>query len=252
MLIRTSAAALAVFVASGAIANPGVVYNDALNDIASNIATGNGTLDLVSMEVSNTATDLVFSLRVNGDLTGASATDWGKFMIGIATGNGTGTTSGNGWGRPINMSAANGGMTHWIGSWVDGSSTGAPIGGVELYNRSNSAWNRLGASWDSGSPFPGSLTVATRTVTFSVSLSSLGLSAGSTFYFDAYSSGGGGADSAIDALANPGVSVQNWGDSYTSSAPNIFSYTISQVPAPGALALLGVAGVAAGRRRRKA
>ena len=86
MLIRTSAAALAVFVASGAIANPGVVYNDALNDISNNLTSGNGTLDLVSMEVSNTATDLVFSLRVNGDLTGASATDWGKFMIDIATG----------------------------------------------------------------------------------------------------------------------------------------------------------------------
>ena len=39
-------------------------------------------------------------------------------MIGIATGNGSGITSGNGWGRPINMSAPNGGMTHWIGSWV--------------------------------------------------------------------------------------------------------------------------------------
>ncbi len=252
MLIRTSAAALAVFVASGAIANPGVVYNDALNDISNNLTSGNGTLDLVSMEVSNTATDLVFSLRVNGDLTGASATDWGKFMIGIATGNGAGTTSGNGWGRPINMNAANGGMTHWIGSWVDGSSTGAPIGGAEAYSNGNGGWNRLGATWDGASPFPGSLNVSTRTIDFTVSLASLNLSAGSTFYFDAYSSGGGGSDSAIDALANPGASVQNWGDSYTSSAPNIFSYTISQVPAPGALALLGVAGVAAGRRRRKA
>jgi hypothetical protein len=80
-------------------------------------------------------------------------------------------------------------------------------------------------------------------------MASLGLSMGDTFYFDAYSSGGGSGDGAIDALANPNVSVQGWGDSYTSSAPNIFSYTI---PAPGALALLGVAGIAAGRRSRKA
>jgi uncharacterized protein (TIGR03382 family) len=73
---------------------------------------------------------------------------------------------------------------------------------------------------------------------------------GDTFYFDAYSSGGGGGDGAIDALANPNVSVQGWGDSYTSNVTNgIYAYTI---PAPGALALLGLAGVAAGRRARKA
>jgi hypothetical protein len=238
MLIRTSGAALAAFVASTAFANPGILastYNDAANDIANGIATGGGTLDLLSMEVSHTATDLVFSLRVNGNVTGNGSVDWGKFMIGIATGNGSGTTSGNGWGRPINMSAPNGGMTHWIGSWVDGG------GGSQLWTHGSGSW--------SGPASLAAFGFSGNTITYTVSMASLGLSMGDTFYFDAYSSGGGGGDGAIDALANPNVSVQGWSDSYTSSAPNIFSYTI---PAPGALALLGVAGITAGRRARKA
>jgi hypothetical protein len=238
MLIRTSGAALAAFVASTAFANPGILastYNDAANDIANGIATGGGTLDLLGMEVSHTATDVVFSLRVNGNVSGNGSVDWGKFMIGIATGNGSGTTSGNGWGRPINMSAPNGGMTHWIGSWVDSG------GGSQLWTHGNGSW--------SGPASLAAFGFSGNTITYTVSMASLGLSVGDTFYFDAYSSGGGGGDGAIDALANPNVSVQGWGDSYTSSAPNIFSYTI---PAPGALALLGVAGIAAGRRARRA
>jgi hypothetical protein len=243
MQIRITGAATAALVASTAFANPGIIwppsqtssYSDAANDIANGIATGGGTLDLLGMEVSHTATDLVFSLRVNGNVTGSGSVDWGKFMIGIATGNGSGTTSGNGWGRPINMSAPNGGMTHWVGSWVDGG------GGSQLWTHGNGSWS--GPAGLSGFAFAGN------TITYTVSMASLGLSMGDTFYFDAYSSGGGGGDGAIDALANPNVSVQGWGDSYTSSAPNIFSYTI---PAPGALALLGVAGIAAGRRIRKA
>ena len=82
-----------------------------------------------------------------------------------------------------------------------------------------------------------------------MSLSSLGLNVGDTFYFDAYSSGGGGGDSAIDALANPGQSVANWGDNYTSTGANLFSYTV--VPAPAALAVLGAFGLVRGRRSRK-
>jgi len=237
--LSVAASALLAGVALQAHAAPGVTtFNDAINDIDPGIATGSGTLDLVKMEVSNTNSDVMFKLTVNGNI---GSTDWGKFMIGIANNKGYGTSSSDGWARPITMSA-NGGMTNWIGSWVDG------VGGAE--NRSNqTSWGLTGATYNGN--FGGfSLSAgAQSTITFTVSIASLGMSIGDTFSFDAYSSGGGGGDSAVDALANPNVSITSWGQPYDSGASNSFSYTLSAVPAPGAIALIGVAGLM-GRRRR--
>ena len=220
---------------------PGIVYTDATGDIAAGISTGGGTLDLVSMEVSHTASDIQFKLTVNGSV---SSTDWGKFMIGVSS-SGTKTSTGNGWGRPINMSS-NGGMTHWIGSWVDGG------GGSQLWTNGSSGWSG-----------PGSLAGfavsagANSTITYTVSRAAIGMVGDGTLYFDAYSSGGGGGDGAIDALSRSNASVSNWGDSFTtagiassnsaSTTGGAFAYVI---PAPGALALLGVAGIIGARKRR--
>jgi hypothetical protein len=237
--LSVAASALLAGVALQAHAAPGVTtFTDAINDIDPGISTGSGTLDLVKMEVSNTATDVVFQLTVNGNI---GSTDWGKFMIGIANNKGYGTSSSDGWGRPITMSA-NGGMTNWIGSWVDGG------GGAE--NRSNqTSWGLTGATYNGN--FGGfSLSAgAQSTITFTVAIASLGMSIGDTFSFDAYSSGGSNGDSAVDALANPNVAITSWGQPYDSGASNSFSYTLSAVPAPGAIALMGVAGLL-GRRRR--
>jgi hypothetical protein len=237
--LSVAASALLAGVALQAHAAPGVTtFNDAINDIDPGIATGSGTLDLVKMEVSNTDSDVMFKLTVNGNI---GSTDWGKFMIGIANHKGYGTSSSDGWARPITMSA-NGGMTNWIGSWVDGG------GGAE--NRSNqTSWGLTGATYNGN--FGGfSLSAgAQSTITFTVSIASLGMSIGDTFSFDAYSSGGGGGDSAVDALANPNVAITSWGQPYDSGASNSFSYTLGAVPAPGAIALIGVAGLM-GRRRR--
>ena len=237
--LSVAASALLAGVALQAHAAPGVTtFTDAINDIDPGISTGNGTLDLVKMEVSNTASDVVFQLTVNGDI---GSTDWGKFMIGIANNKGYGTSSSDGWGRPITMSA-NGGMTNWIGSWVD------QEGGAE--NRTNlSGWKLEGATYNGN--FGGfSLSAgAQSTITFTVSIASLGMSIGDTFSFDAYSSGGSSYDSAIDALANPDYAVSNWYQAYDSGASNSFSYTLGAIPAPGAIALIGVAGLL-GRRRR--
>ena len=237
--LSVAASALLAGVALQAHAAPGVTtFNDAINDIDPGISTGSGTLDLVKMEVSNTDSDVMFKLTVNGNI---GSTDWGKFMIGIANNKGYGTSSSDGWGRPITMSA-NGGMTNWIGSWVDG------VGGAE--NRSNqTSWGLTGATYNGN--FGGfSLSAgAQSTITFTVAIASLGMSIGDTFSFDAYSSAGGGGDSAVDALANPNVAITSWGQAYDSGASNSFSYTLSAVPAPGAIALIGVAGLM-GRRRR--
>ncbi|MFM7180395.1 MAG: hypothetical protein ACKO2G_02870 [Verrucomicrobiales bacterium] len=102
-----------------------VNYFDATGDIDSGITTGNGTLDIVSMEVTNTPSDIVFKLTLNGNI---STTDWGKFMIGISTGNTSNTDTGNGWDRPIQLNLPLGGMDYWVGSWVDSG------GGAQLWS----------------------------------------------------------------------------------------------------------------------
>ena len=220
-------------------ANPGVIYSDSVNDIDPSISTGGGTLDLLSMEVSHTATDVQFKLTVNGNI---GSTDWGKFMVGIANNKGNGTSTSDGWARPITMSA-NGGMTNWFGSWVDGG------GGAE--NRSNqTSWGLTGASYNGNFGNFALAAGAQSTITYGVSIASIGMSIGDTFSFDAYSSGGGSGDSAIDALANPSVAVTSWGQAYDSGTSTSFSYTLTAIPAPGAIALVGLAGLVA--RRRKA
>jgi hypothetical protein len=100
---------------------------------------------------------------------------------------------------------------------------------------------------------------ANSTLTYTLSLASLGLAINDTFYFDAYSSGGGGSDSAVDALANPNVSITSWSQTYTSSTVGsgglgLNSYQV--VPEPSTYALLalsgaGLAGYIARRRARK-
>ena len=222
-------------------ANPGVFFSDAFGDIDAGISTGNGTLDILSMEVSHTATDIQFKLTVNGDI---DVTDWGKFMIGIANNKGNGTSSSDGWARPITMSA-NGGMTNWLGGWVDGGG-GAENRSHEIFDR----WGLTGATYNSNF---GNFALAGRTqstITYGVSIASLGMSIGDTFRFDAYSSGGGNGDSAVDALANPNVAITSWGQAYDSGTSTSFSYTLTAIPAPGAIALVGLAGLVA--RRRKA
>ncbi|MBI1302763.1 MAG: hypothetical protein GC172_03115 [Phycisphaera sp.] len=225
----TCAAAVAAAITTLANSEPSVIFTDATGDIDPGLATGNGTLDLVSLEISNTTSDIVFKLTVNGNL----STDWGKFMIGISNG-GAASNNGNGWNRPINMDSPNGGMTRWIGSWVDGG------GGSQVWSFAG-GWSQ--DPGNAGLVFNGS------ELTYTLSLASLGLNVGDTFFFDAYSSGGGGGDGAIDALANPNISVNSWSSNYTSGGSNpIFSYTV--VPAPGVIALAGVAGLLRRRRTR--
>ena len=206
-------------------------YNDATNDIDPGIATGGGTLDIVSMEVTHTASDLIFTLTVNGNV---ATTDWGNFMIGIAKLNTLGTTAatGNGWNRPINLITNVGatayGMNYWIGSWVNSG------GGSQLwsYDTNTAAWSGP-AALTAYSFTPGVQSI----ISYTVARSAVNLTGSGSFAFDAYSSGGGGTDSAVDALANPNVSITTWSGPYTSQAPYLDTYLI---PEPATLGLLGV------------
>lgn len=230
-------------------------YTDATGDISSNISggnPGNGTLDITGMEVSVVGSDLVFNLSVVGNI---ATTDWGNYMIGIGSYNDPlGTVSGNPWSRPINLqytpdgfpTAA--GMDYWIGSWVNGG------GGVQLWT-----WN--GASWDGPNNSAVALALSPgspSSISYTVSLASLGLSPGQQFTFDAYASGADGNPGAIDALANPNVTVNDWGESYTSkpvtfAGGGLNSFTVP-VPEPST-AVMAAAAIAGGgvliRRRRR-
>ena len=221
-----------------AVSASAAIYTDTAGDIDAGISSGNGTLDILSMEVTHNATDLMFSLTVNGNVT---TTDWGNFMIGISAG-GTGTATGNGWARPINLDSSTTDMDYWIGSWVNAG------GGSQL-------WSYNGASWDG----PGALgsysftAGATSQIDYTVPLASLGLGSGDTIYFDAYSSGGGASDSAVDALSNPNVSITSWSQTYTSdSGTGLSSYTITAIPEPATMSLIGLGALSVlGLRRRR-
>ena len=253
ILITIAAAALFVLPANlQAAQGTNSPYTDPAGDIDGSFNTGAGTLDIVGMEVTNNATDITFTLSVNGNIT---TTDWGNFMIGISTGSTASTNTGNGWARPIQLNSPVGGMDYWVGSWVNAG------GGSQLWTYSLGGGGGTGGNWSGPASLAGySLTAgATSTITYTLALASLGLAINDTFYFDAYSTGGGPGDSAVDALANPNVSITSWGQTYTSSTTGdgglgLNSYQV--VPEPSTVALLtlsalGVAGYAARRRARK-
>ena len=165
-------------------------------DTAGDIFPPDTILDITSVEVNNTATLLTFKINLVGN---PVATDWGKYMIAIDST--AGDTTGNGWGCPISMSS---GMDYFVGSWVD-SGNGAEI------RKWTGSWNLQSATYN---PNPDGLAISkdASSVTLSFQFAGLGLALGNSFNFDVYTSGGGGGDSAIDALGNPAQSIANWGD----------------------------------------
>lgn len=246
--ILLSSVAAAAFAVSSSFAVQGTTspYTDAVGDIDPGISTAGGTLDILGMEVTNNASDITFRLTVNGNI---STTDWGNFMIGISTGSTASTNTGNGWARPIQLNSPIGGMDYWIGSWVNG---------TNAVSARSQLWSYVGASWTNTGALPGySFSPgATSSITYTATLASLGLAVNDVFYFDAYSSGGGATDSAVDALANPNVSITTWDGPYTSSTTGDGGFGLNSyqvVPEPSTYALLvisalGLAGYVARRR----
>ena len=225
-LVVRVCACVAVFTltAGGLLAQP-TIYSDTVGDISTNISTGGGTLDIIKMEVADTTNDVVFSMTVNGNITNVN---WGNFMIGISTGATTNTNTGNGWNRPIQLNGTNGGMTRWVGSWVNGS------GGSQLWTYTpGSGTGGTGTNWSGPAPIASytfnTNTNGTSTINYSVSKASMGVTnLGTTILFDAYSSAGNPADSAVDSLANPNISISSWNQAYTSGGTNpINSYTFA-------------------------
>ena len=85
---------------------------------------------------------------------------------------------------------------------------------------------------------------AAATFTYEIELSLLGIGIGDTIRFDMTSTGGGNGDPVTDMFSSG--SAGTWG-SGSSLGTDLMEYTT--VPAPGALTLLGAAGLVARRRR---
>ena len=217
MKFRTSLTALAGVAAMGAAAQlNAALYTDSSNDLFDN---GFANLDIESVNMTDDGTTLTIAVTTRG------FQNWTKYMMYFDTA--AGGTNTNGWGRPVNLTSD---IERYIGSWVD-----APSNNAQFWSWGGSGWNQDATLTNS---------VSGNTVTWTVSLAALGVTAGQTFYFDIATSGGGN-DPGVDHLSRSDAATPGWGTASTSG--DFLAYTT--VPTPGAFALLGLAGLA-GRRRR--
>ena len=212
--------AVASALVAAAAAHAGI-YNDATGDLFDNSMPN---LDIQSVQVTDNGSNITFSVTTVG------FQNWTKYMIFIDS-DPTGGTSSNAWSRPVDLSGA--AIEHFIGGWVDQGS-----------NNSQNVTFRNGG-WDWGNYETFSSSISGNTVSYTVSLASLGLAAGQTVYFDVATSGGGN-DPGVDHLSRSTPATPGWGTASTAGA--FLSYQVS--PAPGAVALLGLAGLAGTRRRK--
>ncbi|MCX5639347.1 MAG: hypothetical protein NT059_00825 [Planctomycetota bacterium] len=216
------ATASALLVASAVQAGAVGSYSDATFDLFDN---GLDNLDISSVGVSNDSANITFAVTTRG------FQNWTKYMI-VINSDPTGGTGTNAWSRPWDLNGPQ--IEHFIGGWVDAPS-----------NNSQNVTFRNGG-WDWGNYETFSSSVSGNTVSFTVSLASLGLSAGQNFSFDVGTSGGGN-DPAIDVLSRSTIATTGWGSPSVSGT--FLNYTVT--PTPGAIALLGLAGLAGSRRRTK-
>lgn len=206
---------------------PAADYPDTAGDLFPG-APGSGILDITFAILRHTVSNITFKIYLDGDPT---ATDWGKYIVAIHSEPG-GDTTGNPWLRPIGMDV---GLNYWLGSWVDGSN------GITVWHYSNSVWQAVGGAGPyGGDPQISGLSVTKdgSSVTITSPLWLLGLGLGQTFQFDIYTSGGGGSDGAIDALANRGQTITNWAQYYNSGPNRLYSYTLFSANADLASLLL--------------
>lgn len=197
------------------------------------INQGFNHLDLVATEVHNHGNHFHFEVLVNANI---QATDWGKFLIYFDTAPGGRTD--NPWGR--NITTANE-ANFFIGGWADGG------GGAELYQATPGGWNLVDASYLPGSMMHVHLDNAVAGVwELEFNASIMGVVGGQLIGLDVVTTAGGTSDPGVDHLSLSTFATPDWGTGSVSGP--FLDYVVE--PTPGSLAVMGIAGLLAGRRRR--
>ena len=204
-----------------ATSHASVTYYDTVGDTFG----GFGNLDITSVDVSHDDDNVYITINTAGGYGGGQ--DWGNYMLAIdAYDGGAGS---NPWGRNIDFGDAE--IDRFVGGWVNGG--GGSLGYHHFDN------------WYEQSSGVGMYYSESGFVSYTLSRSWLGSDV-TSFAFDAISSGNSFSDPGVDHLSRSDPSVDGWGG--TSAAGEFLVYNL---PAPGALALLALAGCAQSRRRRR-
>ncbi len=218
---RSIAFGAGLALAAGLASARPISFPDATFDLFDN---GFDNLDIVGVIVDNDATNLYMAVETRG------YTFWTKYMMYFDTA--AGGTGSNAWARPVDLNGQL--IEHFVGSWVDQPNN----------NQQNWSWD--GANWNMDSLTSNDQSqTGVRVVGFTIPLAFLGVGIGDTIYFDVATSGGGN-DPGVDHLSRSDPATPGWGT--PSVAGPFLPYQI--IPTPGALSVLGLAALAATRRRR--
>jgi MYXO-CTERM domain-containing protein len=228
MRYATLAVSAATTIALASSAMAGVVYNDSATDLP---AGGNNLLNILSVDVSHTSTNIKFSFTLDGI---SNPYNMNQYAFALSTpGAATKTTAV--WAHQASF-ASSGGMNYVVKA--------DPNYGGRTWFQSNgvSGWSNAGENQNSVL----STNYDTNTMDIYVSRSAIGMEGDGTFFFDMWAIARD--NSVFDALST-NATLGGYSSDFTTT--NALSYTIGEpVPAPGAFALLGAAGLLGARRRR--
>jgi hypothetical protein len=248
--------------AAGLAWNPGIASATVYPGNGAWAGNNNQDAAISSVSVTNDATNLYVTM--NFDVAGATLNQYLNYEIGFQdNGAGSGQTSlTNPYGEPIGISS---GMYDWVSAYAY--PTPATNSGADFYHWNGSS---LASSGNLATSFSNATGASYISVTIPLaSLGSSGLVPGSTFKFDAWTTYGGSAQGAYGVLDNTNANNEIWnampynatgydtpGSPYDSATdpettfPSTI-YTVTGVPEPASLGLLGVSGLMLGARRRR-
>jgi hypothetical protein len=278
--VLVAAAATVVFRASLGLATP-VTYTDTVGDTIGTGGSNNGGRDIVSATVNDDfngttgAPELDFTIEfypggaipATTETAANISTSSYDYAVAITTGSGgdTSTTNtGNPYTRLLDISAAAGGMTDFIGLFGEGGagSGASPYTGYTFQDE----YHTTGTAFSSTTHAAGATFSATgeanpNTLSFSAPLSdfpNISATVGTTIAFDIYSIGNSANTGVYDALDDPTMtsSTVQYDDPTGSSSANpgtalsLESYTFQTVPEPATLGILAISTSALLLRRR--